>query len=190
MIKDLIVNLGLGERDPAGKFAISIAEAFEAHVLGVAFAYEPVVPGSVMGGIPPEFIETQRVESEKTARARMVPVRVVVPEMVELFRPFPVDRPGLLRRLIFLFDHDSGPCGVNIDLHLARSALDLNPSNAGAIELFLQVLAELDVLVEQLLIIALGEPAAVPGPRDSDSKSNWIDFLTHFSLFGLTAPRA
>ena len=69
MIKDIVVNLGLGEHDPAGTFAVSLAEAFEAHVLGVAFAYEPVIPGSVMGGIPPDFIEAQRAESEKKARA-------------------------------------------------------------------------------------------------------------------------
>ena len=35
MIKDLIVNLGLGDRDPAGEFAISIAEDYGAHVLGL-----------------------------------------------------------------------------------------------------------------------------------------------------------
>jgi len=69
MIKDIVVNLGLGEQNPAGNFAISIAEAFGAHLLGVAFAYEPVIPGSVMGGIPPEFLETQRAESEKSARS-------------------------------------------------------------------------------------------------------------------------
>jgi nucleotide-binding universal stress UspA family protein len=69
MIKDLIVNLGLGAHDPAGKFAISVAETFDAHALGVAFAYEPIIPGTVMGGIPPEFIESQRLESEKNARA-------------------------------------------------------------------------------------------------------------------------
>jgi nucleotide-binding universal stress UspA family protein len=69
MIKDIIVNLGLGEHDPAGQYAVSMGALFEAHVLGVAFAYEPVVPGSVMGAIPPEFIETQRAESEKRARA-------------------------------------------------------------------------------------------------------------------------
>ncbi len=71
MIKDLIVNLGLGDRDPAGDYAISLASAFDAHVLGVGLAYEPVIPGSVMGGIPPEFLETQRAESEKSARAAM-----------------------------------------------------------------------------------------------------------------------
>ena len=67
MIKDIIVNLGLGEHDPAGDFAISVANAFEAHLLGVAFVFDPVIPGSVMGGIPPEFIESQRRESEKKA---------------------------------------------------------------------------------------------------------------------------
>jgi nucleotide-binding universal stress UspA family protein len=69
MIKDLVVNLGLSEPHPAGNYAISIAEKFGAHVLAIAFAYEPVIPGSVMGGIPPEFIEAQRTESEKGARA-------------------------------------------------------------------------------------------------------------------------
>jgi len=69
MIKDIVVNLGLGDRDPASEFAVSLAETFEAHLLGVAFAYEPVIPGSVMGGIPPEFIEAQRTESDKKASA-------------------------------------------------------------------------------------------------------------------------
>jgi nucleotide-binding universal stress UspA family protein len=68
MIKDLVVNLGLGEQDPAGNYAISIAEAFGAHVLGVAFSYEPVVAYSAVGGIPAEFIEAQRAESDKNAR--------------------------------------------------------------------------------------------------------------------------
>jgi len=71
MIKDIVVNLSLSEQDPAGNFAISVAEAFEAHLLGVAFAYEPVIPGSVMGGIPPEFIEGQRNESENKAKAAL-----------------------------------------------------------------------------------------------------------------------
>jgi len=69
MIKDIVVNLGLGAHDHAGNFAVSIASAFGSHVLGVAFAYEPIIPGTVMGGIPPEFIESQRAESDKRARA-------------------------------------------------------------------------------------------------------------------------
>jgi nucleotide-binding universal stress UspA family protein len=69
MIKDIIVNLGLGAHDPAGEFAISVADAFEAHVLGVGFVYDPVIPGAVMGGIPAQFIESQRADSEKSASA-------------------------------------------------------------------------------------------------------------------------
>ena len=71
MIKDIIVNLSLntapGAPEPAGDFAISVAETFQAHVLGLAFAYEPIIPGAVMGGIPPEFLESQRTESDKRA---------------------------------------------------------------------------------------------------------------------------
>ena len=69
MIKDIVVNLGLGTSDPAGDYAISIAEAFGAHLLGVAVSYEPVIPGTVMGGVPPEIIEGQRAESNKRANA-------------------------------------------------------------------------------------------------------------------------
>src|SRR4029079_9723128 len=69
MIKDIVVNLGLGTSDPAGDYAVSIAEAFGAHLLGVAGAYEAVIPGNVMGGVPPEIIEGQRAESNKRARA-------------------------------------------------------------------------------------------------------------------------
>jgi len=68
MIKDLVVNLSLGvTRDPAADYAISIAEAFDAHICGVAFVYDPIVPPSVMGGIPSEIIDVQRSESEKAA---------------------------------------------------------------------------------------------------------------------------
>jgi nucleotide-binding universal stress UspA family protein len=69
MIKDIIVNLGLGARDPAGEVAVSVAETFEAHVLGVAFAYDPIIPGAVMGGIPAEFIEMQRDQATDRAAA-------------------------------------------------------------------------------------------------------------------------
>src|SRR4026209_2850630 len=69
MIKDIVVNLGLGTSDPAGDYAVSIAEAFGAHLLGIAVSYEAVIPGTVMGGVPPELIESQRAESNKKARA-------------------------------------------------------------------------------------------------------------------------
>jgi nucleotide-binding universal stress UspA family protein len=69
MIKDIVVTLGLGAQDPAGAFAVSVAEKFEAHLVGIAVSYEPVIPGTVMGGVPPEVIEGQRAESTKRANA-------------------------------------------------------------------------------------------------------------------------
>lgn len=69
MIKDILVNLGLGSDDPAGAFAVSVAERFNSHLLGIAVAYEPIIPGTMMGGIPPEIIDSQRSESDKKASA-------------------------------------------------------------------------------------------------------------------------
>jgi nucleotide-binding universal stress UspA family protein len=68
MIKDLVVNLTVGtSRDVAGPFAISLAEAFEAHVAAVAYSYEAVIPPTIMGGVPTTFIEQQREENDKAA---------------------------------------------------------------------------------------------------------------------------
>jgi nucleotide-binding universal stress UspA family protein len=70
MIKDLVVNLGVGtQHDAAAGYAVSIAEAFDAHLCAIAFSYEPVVPPSIMGGIPAEVIDAQWAASEKAADA-------------------------------------------------------------------------------------------------------------------------
>jgi len=70
MIKDIIVNLSPGAtRDLAGDYAVSIAEAFNAHIAGIAFAYDPVLPASVMGGISADVFDVQRQENEKAAKA-------------------------------------------------------------------------------------------------------------------------
>ena len=94
----------------------------------------------------------------------------------------------LLDASALLADHDARTSRVNVDLHLVRGALDLDAGDAGAEELLLQVFAKLDVFMEELRVVALGEPAAVPGPGDSEAKSNWINFLTHD--LPLTAPPA
>ena len=48
MFKDIIVELGLGPRDVAGSYALSLGEKFRAHVLGVAINYAALLPGSIM----------------------------------------------------------------------------------------------------------------------------------------------
>ena len=45
MIKDIVVNLSVGERaSPAEDYAISVAGKFDACVAGIAFLYHPIVP--------------------------------------------------------------------------------------------------------------------------------------------------
>jgi nucleotide-binding universal stress UspA family protein len=70
MIKDIVVALSMAAtRDAAADYALSVAGAFDAHMTGVAFAYEPVIPGTAMGGIPAGLIESSRAESRKAAKA-------------------------------------------------------------------------------------------------------------------------
>jgi len=70
MIKDIVVGLSMGgPRDVAADYALSLCPAFEAHVTGIAFAFEPVVPGTVFGSMPYELIETSRAEGRKAAEA-------------------------------------------------------------------------------------------------------------------------
>jgi nucleotide-binding universal stress UspA family protein len=70
MIKDIIVNLSVTkEGSVVGKYAVSVAAALEAHLTGVAFIYDPVVPISGAGYIPAEVVETQRDDNESAAEA-------------------------------------------------------------------------------------------------------------------------
>jgi nucleotide-binding universal stress UspA family protein len=84
MIKDIIVNLSIGERaSPAEDYAISVAATLDAHVAGVAFLYYPIIPvagagytlanlyGSRSGAgcTPPETIETQQLDNAAATKA-------------------------------------------------------------------------------------------------------------------------
>ena len=69
MLKDVVVNLsGRASLDFAADYAISIAATFGAHVTGIAFLYEPVIPDGTLGGVPVDLIELQREENSKIAR--------------------------------------------------------------------------------------------------------------------------
>jgi nucleotide-binding universal stress UspA family protein len=72
MIKDIVVNLSIGEKPgPACDYAISVAAAFDAHLAGIAFLYDPIVPVSGAGYIPAEVIETQERDNETATRAAL-----------------------------------------------------------------------------------------------------------------------
>lgn len=68
MFKDVVVNIsGRGPRDFAAEYATSIAATFGAHIAGISFLYEPVIPDGTLGGIPVDLIELQREENSKVA---------------------------------------------------------------------------------------------------------------------------
>ena len=72
MIKDIVVNLGLGAKaDPAGDYAVSIAAALDAHIAGIAFLYDPIVPVSGAGYIPADVIEAQQRDNEAATKAAL-----------------------------------------------------------------------------------------------------------------------
>jgi nucleotide-binding universal stress UspA family protein len=68
MVKNIIVNLSVGKpRDVAGDYAISVASAFDAHLSGVACAYEPVVDGMAFPSVAVSLIDAFRAESAAEA---------------------------------------------------------------------------------------------------------------------------
>ena len=70
MIKDIIVNLSVTKTDSTvGNYAVSVAAALQAHLTGIAFIYDPVVPISGTGYIPADVIESQRADNETAAEA-------------------------------------------------------------------------------------------------------------------------
>jgi nucleotide-binding universal stress UspA family protein len=71
MIKDVVVYLSPAASDAGPRYAISLASTLGAHVVGIVFAFEPVIPASVMGGISADLIDTQRSENEAAAKKAM-----------------------------------------------------------------------------------------------------------------------
>ena len=70
MIKDIIANLSVARNgSTVGNYAVSVAAALQAHLTGVAFIYDPIVPISGTGYIPADVIESQRADNETAAEA-------------------------------------------------------------------------------------------------------------------------
>jgi nucleotide-binding universal stress UspA family protein len=125
MIKDIIVNLEhLVERDPGRDFAISIAETFDTHIAGVAFAYVPEFPGYSMLEIPPDIEAQMIAESEKAALAAIerfdaAARRSLVSAEHRLYRATGASAPLILSTLARRFDlsvlMQSEPGGVDND---------------------------------------------------------------------------
>ena len=110
MIKDIIVNLEHDvSRDQARDFAITVAEAFDAHVAGVAFAYAPEFPGYVMLEIPPNIVAAMVEDSKKAAEAAIkrfdeAARRSLLSAEHRLIRTVGVEAPTLFAALARRFD--------------------------------------------------------------------------------------
>lgn len=125
MIKDIIVNLEHKiERDPARDFAISIAETFDAHIAGVAFAYAPALPGYMTVEIPPDILAILIADSEKAALAGIDRFDAAVRRSLlsaehRLLRAIGPEAPDILANLARRFDlsvfMQSEPDGVDND---------------------------------------------------------------------------
>ena len=111
MIKDMVVNLPLGKpRHVATEFAISVANTIHAHLMGIAFRYEPIIP--VMNAyamFPPELIESQRAENDKAAKVAVAKfeeaVRLAAISGESLIFDASVDAaPGMLASIARRFD--------------------------------------------------------------------------------------
>jgi len=84
-VKDIVVKLETESRDPAGDYAISMAESVGANLVGIAFAYEPAVPAYVSAELPDDLIARARAERERQARAAIDRFeRAAVPSVVSL----------------------------------------------------------------------------------------------------------
>ena len=125
MIKDIIVNLEHKiARDPARDFAITIAETFDTHVVGIAFGYAPGLPGYAMLEVPPDIMALMIAESEKAALAAIerfeaAARRSLVSAEHRLLKSIGADAPLLLSTLARRFDlsvfMQSEPDGVDND---------------------------------------------------------------------------
>ena len=70
MIKDIVVNLSVAQGGSfAGDYAVSIASALDAHIAGIAFVYDPIVPVSGTGYIPAEVIDAQQADNRAAAKS-------------------------------------------------------------------------------------------------------------------------
>ena len=79
-------------------------------------------------------------------------------------------------------DDDAGPRCINVYTKAVTRPLDLDAADGGSFELTHQIVADLPVLDDGVLVIAVVEPAGLPVRRDSESEPVRVDLLAHYSL--------
>ena len=70
MVTDILVNLPVSESDVVTRFAATVAGHFGAHLTGVAFVYEPVMPIVEIGAaVPQRLIDAELAEARQRAQS-------------------------------------------------------------------------------------------------------------------------
>jgi nucleotide-binding universal stress UspA family protein len=125
MIRDLIINLAIStKRDPAREYALTIADVFEAHTVGLAFIYDYALPGHVLGAIPAEVAAQAKREYHEavdaavdafhaTAKRSLLSAEHIVDTVFE--RDAPLALANAARRFDLSVITQSEPGGVNND---------------------------------------------------------------------------
>jgi nucleotide-binding universal stress UspA family protein len=68
MIKDILVNLSMGDKHPATDYAASLAQLSDAHLGGIAFRFDPAMQTSAFGLFPPTLVEMAIQENEQAVQ--------------------------------------------------------------------------------------------------------------------------
>src|SRR5688572_17709449 len=84
-------------------------------------------------------------------------------------------------------DDDPRTRGVDVDLQVVGRALGLDARHPGVREALLQILAERQILVQQLRVVLPREPARAPGLVEAEPESVGVNLLAHVSLLFLYA---
>ena len=125
MIRDLIINLAIStKRDPAREYALTIADVFEAHTVGLAFIYDYALPGHVLGAIPAEVAAQAKREYQEAidaavdafhaaAKRSLLSAEHIVHTVYE--RDAPLVLANAARRFDLSLITQSEPGGVNND---------------------------------------------------------------------------
>src|SRR6266545_2618736 len=84
-------------------------------------------------------------------------------------------------------DDDAWTRGVDVDLQVVRRALGLDARDPGVREALLQVLPQGEVLVEQLRVVLVREPARAPGLVEAEAESVRMNLLAHVFSYAFAA---
>ena len=110
MLKDLVVKLAPDQSDDlTANYALSIAEQFAAHITGVAFALEPVIPAPVVGGVGSDIIDRAIAENQRAAEVAIEHFEAAakkrsVPVMTRQITSILTDATGSFGRIARCFD--------------------------------------------------------------------------------------